>query len=59
MSGTGNDDVDEYVEDFHKHLSEIDKLGQIVLNAHAEVEATLNYFLRRRCLIRNILKTIE
>ena len=44
MSGTGNDDVDEYVEDFHKHRSEIDKLGQIVLNAHAEVEATLNYF---------------
>lgn len=39
------DDGDEFVEKFHKSLGEVDALGQMVLNAHSQVEAMLNAFL--------------
>ncbi len=51
MSDTGDgEERDEFVEAFHKQLSEVDALGQMVLKAHADVESTLNYFFQNALL---------
>ena len=36
------DDVDEFIEDYHKHLGEIDEIAQLVLSAHFEIDTALN-----------------
>lgn len=35
-------DLDEFVENFRKHLSEVDELAQVILKGHLEVERHLD-----------------
>jgi hypothetical protein len=36
------DEVDDFIEDYHRHLGEIDRLAQQMLNAHFEIDTALN-----------------
>ena len=40
------EEADTFFETYRAHLNQVDDLVHVVLNAHADVEATLDSFLR-------------